>query len=356
MRIACIGYLHGSGGAERQITMLANAMAKRGHEVFLLVLASFNKRYDISDKVNVCDLTYAENQAGNKIWLRYRALFKALKKIKPECSIHFWLQSAYLTAFMPEKQVGKIIYSERGDPGDTEYQGARGFVRKLSFHRVAGFVFQSEGARDYFPDKIRRRSVIIHNSVLLPCDKFEKPCADREPKIVTVGRLHPQKNQKLLIRAFSEIAEEFPKIRLEIYGEGEQKEALAEEIRKNGLTGRIKLMGSRKDIFDCIYPAQMFVLTSDYEGMPNALLEAMALGVPCISTDCKPGGARTLICHEKNGLIVPLGDEKELASAMRRLLRFRDFAGELSGNGIKIRETHEPNKIFDQWEEYVKGI
>ena len=95
MKIACIGYLHGAGGAERQIIMLANAMAERGHEVHLLILAANKSQYDVSKDVRIHDLTGAEEYAGNKIVNRYKALKRALAEIKPDVSVSYWLQSAY---------------------------------------------------------------------------------------------------------------------------------------------------------------------------------------------------------------------------------------------------------------------
>ena len=356
MKVALVGYMHGSGGAERQIITIANALAERGHEIYLIILAEYNKKYDITEKVIVRDLSIIEKQYGNKIFLRFRALKKVYIDIKPDVTIHFWLQSAYLTAFMPKSICGKTIYSERGDPGDAEYNGLLIKIRNWAFKHIEGFVFQSEGARDYFNDDIKKQSVVIHNSVSIPDEKFIEPCKERNKKIVNVGRLHPQKNQKLLIDAFSKIAQEFPEYCLEIYGDGELESQLNEQIKFLGLVDRVKLLPSRKDIFDCIYTATLFILSSDYEGMPNALMEAMALGVPCVSTDYNPGGASTLIENEINGCIVPPGSADLLASKISDLLKNQKLSNQLAFNAIEIRKTHSPNIIFDLWEGYIKKL
>lgn len=356
MKIACIGYLHGRGGAERQIVMLASALAQRGHQVHLIVLAENKADYAICEQVQVWDLSCLEEGPGHRIVKRYQGLRQVLAKIQPDISIHYWLQSAYLAALMPKSVCGKLIYSERGDPGDREYAGLLGLVRKLAFRRCAGFVFQSEGARDYFGTNVARRSAVIHNPVAVPQDAYLAPCKTRQKRIVTAGRLQAQKNHALLIDAIAAIAGDFPDYTLEIYGDGTLKDGLQQQVRELGLTDRVHLMGSCPDIFDKLYPASLFVLSSDYEGMPNALMEAMALGLPCISTDCPPGGPRTLIQNGHNGLLVPVGDEKALAGAMADILKDPQKAEAMGAAARQLRQTHNPKRIFDRWEAYLQTL
>ena len=356
MKIVCVGYLHGAGGAERQIIMLANALSQRGHEVHLIILAENKSKYSITNTVNIHNLTEIESKSRNKIINRFHALKEVLYKIKPDLSIHYWLQSAYYCAMMDKSIIGRIIYSERGDPSDAEYKGFLGIVRNIAFKRIDGFVFQSEGARDFFKESIKKKSIIIHNSIFIPEDKYLKPCKIREKKIVNVGRLHPQKNQKLLINSFAKIAADFPEYTLEIYGEGELRVELQKQIDDLGLTGRVLLKGTTKNILEHVYTASLFVLSSDYEGMPNALMEAMSIGVPCISTDCRPGGARTLICNKVNGWLTPIGDANLLSSCMKTVLLRGDKNNEIILNAMKIRETHSGKKVFDAWDNYCNNV
>lgn len=355
MRLALCAYLHGNGGAERQITMLANAMADRGHEVHFLVLSEFNKKYEISPLVHVHDLTEEEKKALHPIIGRFKALKRAYKEIKPDCTIHYNLQSAYLTAAMPKKVYCKSIYSERGDPYDKEYDGLLGIIRNWCVKHTDGFMFQSEGARDFFDAEVAKRSVVIHNSVSVPVEKYPMP-EIRDNRIVSVGRLHEQKNQALLIDAFAKIADEFPECTLENYGDGQLRERLQQKIDQLGLTSRIKLLPARKDVFDAIHTARLFVLSSDYEGMPNALMETMALGLPCVATDCRPGGARTLVEDGVNGFVVPRMNADALADKMRYVLSHPEVANTIAHGGRKIAETHTEKITFDRWEEFIKRI
>lgn len=352
MRIALVGYL-GNGGADRQIVMLSNELANKGHDVSLIVLAVNRNNYEISKKVKIINILDGEKRNILTLIKRFIKLKKTLVEIHPDVTISYWLQPIYMMAMMQKRITGKIIYSERGDPADTEYSGLMGLVRSVSFSKVDGFVFQTEEAKSYFDEKIQRKSAVIANSVSIPDGQFCTPAICREKRIVNVGRLHSQKNQRLLIEAFSLIAAEFPDYTLEVYGVGPMQDELESYIDEKALQGRIVLMGRKKNIFDYIYSASLFVLSSDFEGMPNALMEAMAIGLPCISTDYKPGGARDLIDNEVDGIIVPINDVIALSEAMKELLLNHSKAEQLAKNAQQIRVRNSNDRIFGQWESYI---
>ena len=355
-KIEICAYLHGSGGAERQITLLANQMVKRGHEVHFVILAECNYCYPLDERVNIYDLSKEESGNGiSRIIKRFKALKRITEKISPDVSVHYWFQSAYFSVIFPHKYRGKVIYAERADPYDKEFNGIVGAIRWVADFFIDGFVFQSEGARDFFSRRIKKRSVVIHNSVNVPQEKYPIP-TNREKRIVNIGRLHPQKNQKILIDAFARIADKYLDYRLDIYGDGELKSELLEQIEKLHLEGRVFLCGTTKAIYDKIYKASLFVLSSDYEGIPNALLEAMALGLPCISTDCRPGGARTLINEGVNGFIVPVGDVSSLAERMDYVLSNVDVANNIATNAREIAVTHTDETVFDRWESFLLTV
>ena len=355
MKLALIAYLHGVGGAERQIILLANEMAKRNHNVHLLVLCEYNSHYLLDKKVAIEDLTLCEVKGGISIINRFLALNEALKRIRPDVTINYNLQGAYFSLLIGKKIAGKILYSERGDPYDKEYSGFLGFVRDLTCKKVDALVFQSEGARDFFKIGKKQKAIVIHNSVTVPQNKY--PIADkRDNRIVSVGRLHPQKNPHLLIEAFVKIANKYPKITLDFYGDGELKEELQSKIDSIGLQDKIHLNPSRKDIFDCIRTARLFVLPSDYEGMPNALMEAMSLGLPCISTDFRPGGARTLIEDGVNGLIVPVRDVKAMVEKISYLIDNPNEAENLAKEARELGKTHTNEVVFSMWNDFLNTL
>ena len=354
MKIATIAYLHGAGGAERQIIMLSNEMAMRGHEVHVIVLNEFKSPFQITNKVVVHDLSGKE-EGKLGVVQRFLAFRKMIKQIKPDITISYNLQGAYFSLIVGKSFCGKILYSERGDPYDSEYSGLLGKVRDYTCRHVDALVFQSEGARGFFTIGKKQKSTVIHNSVTVPQNIY--PIAEkRDNRIVTVGRLHPQKNPYLLLDAFVKIASQKPNIQLDFYGDGELHDELQNKINKLGLEHRVTLHPSRKDIFNCIRTARLFVLSSDYEGMPNALMEAMSLGLPCISTDCRPGGARTLIEDGKNGIIVPVKDVDALAEKMMFLLDNPYIAEQLAKEARHLGETHTNKVIFDKWNNFLKYV
>lgn len=355
MKLMFIGYLHGYGGAEKMIIYLANAMKKKGHEVIFIALSENKSSYPLLSEIKYI---FIEDRGENKViilWNRYKNLRKEILKVNPELIVNFWFQSVYLCCLMGNKIYRKVIYSERGDPSDREYQGILKVIRMICFKLIKGFVFQSNAAKRYFNRKIQEKAVVISNPVFIDKNKIINITSDHH-KIITVGRLHNQKNQKLLIEALKEILPKYKNLILEIYGEGELKEELNYIINKYNLGNHIFLKGTTTEIYQKIKEASIFVLTSNYEGIPNVLLEAMALGVPCISTDCKPGGVREIIKNMENGIIIPCNDVEALKESIIFLLENRNIANILGKNAEKIIELHSPKRIYQKWEKFFKSL
>lgn len=178
----------------------------------------------------------------------------------------------------------------------------------------------------------------------------------RNKQIVSSGRLTEQKNHALLIKAFAGITAKYPAYKLVIYGDGPLRKDLELLASNLGIADKVSFPGYTTEIRKKIERSSLFVLSSDFEGMPNALMEAMALGVPCISTDCKGGGARFLIKNGTNGLLTPIGDVEALQAAMEKILSDQFFADNLSHNAHKLCETHSPEKIYAEWENLIKKV
>ena len=354
MKIVFLSYLHGFGGAEKQNVMLANAMAERKHDVTIISISVNNNCYPLDKRVNYIFLP-DRKKGALRIITRYQDIKKKLKELRPDVTVNFWFQSAYMTAAMSRSLTGKIIYAERGDPGDKEYSGALGVVRYLTLPHIDGFVFQSKGAKSYFDSKVQRRSSVIPNPVFVDAEDYPK-VEKRRKTIVTVGRLHPQKNQKLLIDAFALIADKIPEYTLEIYGDGELKEELQRKIDELQLENRVFLKGTSTQIHSLIYDVTLFVLSSDYEGLPNTLLEAMSLGIPCISTDCRPGGAREIIKDHRTGIITPIDEAEKLALAMIYLIQNEVLAGEYAKEAMKDMKRFKPEVIYSRWESLLRKL
>lgn len=184
---------------------------------------------------------------------------------------------------------------------------------------------------------------------------FDMDYSGERRNIVTVGRLNEQKNQELLIRAYSQLSDE-TEDELLIYGVGPLRRHLEELIGELGLENRIHLMGLSKNVPKDIKSAKTFVLPSDYEGMPNALMEAMALRLPCIATACPCGGAEMLIENGVNGLLIPVGDEGELTQKLRLLLGDEQLRAEMGRKAGIRAESFRPARIFEDWKRYVETV
>ena len=159
-----------------------------------------------------------------------------------------------------------------------------------------------------------------------------------------------------LIKAFADVSKNFPDYKLVIYGDGSRKDEYIKLAESLGVAEKVSFPGYVTDIGGKIADASLFVLSSDYEGMPNALMEAMALGLPCISTDCPCGGPRFLIKDGVNGLLVPVGDREALGEAMRKILDSPFFALSCASNAQDICKTLAPDKIYGEWEKYITAV
>lgn len=173
---------------------------------------------------------------------------------------------------------------------------------------------------------------------------------------MAVGRLDDNKNHAMLIEAFAEIKEDFPDYRVVIYGEGEDRSKLEKLVAKRKLYGRVSLPGRTDKIEEKIYKSSLFVMTSDTEGMPNALIEAMSLGLCVISTDCPCGGPRELITPGKNGYLVPVRDTEALKEQLVYCLSHPEETEDVGREAARIQESMAPDSVNRKWEEYFGKV
>ena len=285
----------------------------------------------------------------------FEIMADAIKKFDPDIVVPFMTYQCIYTCFALAFTKYPVIVCERNDPNKIDGKDAgrmHYILRDIAFSMARGAVFQTDGAKHFFSSSIQKKSCTILNPL-----NFDSLSAVydgvRDDKIVTVGRLNKQKNQEMLIRAFNMIKDEFPSVNLDIYGDGDMKGYLYQLCDDLSITDRVCFKGNVSVVSEHIKTAKLFALTSDYEGMPNALAEAMAIGLACVSTDCSPGGARMLIEHGINGLITPCNDVQSFAEALRNLLLDTELAFKLSMNAINIRKKLDIEIISTQWENYL---
>ena len=222
-----------------------------------------------------------------------------------------------------------------------------------AFKESDGVIFQTEVAQNFYSSDVIKKSVVIHNAVGNPY-VYKIGQADRKvKKFVAIGRLeNRQKDYVTMIDAFEQFLTFYPDFYLEIFGEGSDEAFLTGYIRGKNLTNKVILMGTRVDAIMEANSATAYLISSRYEGMPNALMEAMAIGLPCISTDCHTG-PRELIDDGVNGLLVPVGDAEAMCDAMLRIVREPLLAKKLGGAARKILEGHSIDEIAQKYLDFI---
>lgn len=344
------------GGAERVVATLSNKLVEK-NEVIIITTTDEKVEYSLDKSIKLFSL---KNFDGNKnplvkniIYLK--RLKDYIKEIDPDIILGFLPEPSYRLLILKPFIKSPVIISDRNDP-KIEYASLKSrTIMKFLYKRADGFVFQTDEARDYFCKKIQDKSIVIANPV---DDRFLKTkyVGYKSTEFINVGRLNEQKNQILLIESFKDVIKKYPNYKLLIYGEGSLKNELSMYIKDNKLNNNVKLCGNVDDIENILKDKKGFILSSKYEGMPNALMEAMAVGVPCISTDCPCGGPRELIKNNINGLLVKSNDKNELVSAMYKIIENDKMCKKIAMSAKKNMNNYSCNKIVSKWFDFMKEV
>ena len=334
------------GGAERVISILSNELVKRGWDITILTILAPGCGYALDSHIKLKNIS----QTGQNQFFSIPRLSREIRKIiiqeKPVSVVSFMIAVNIVSWIATRKLDVKFIPSERNDPSTGRSLLFR-ILQRIVYKQSSITVFQTERAKRYFSDKIQNNSIVIPNPISVGA--FAKE--EKEKTIVSVGRLEPQKNQEVLIRAFSSVHATYPEYKLDIYGEGSLKDSLQQLICSLGLGNYITLKGNQVNIHEKIADAEMFVLSSNFEGLSNALLEAMMMGLPCISTNCS--GSDEAIQDNNNGLIVPIKDQSAMEKAMLKIIEDPEFAESLGKNAKASMSRYQIENVVDQWEAII---
>lgn len=343
-----------AGGAERVISNLANEFAAQGYEVFMLTDTMEDKEYHRLDgRVRRVVLPRSEEKGRIVNALgRIQKLRSAVKETRASILVSFIGKSNIRAVLATRFLKTSVVVSVRSAPAREYPTRLMRVLAKVLFRMADGVVFQTEEAQRFFSKGIRRKSAILMNPLHSDFIR-ERYTGERRQEIVTVGRLHGVKNHEMLIAAFANVSGDYPALTLRIYGDGDRKEKLRSYIEELSMQGRVVLEGDQSGVADRIEASRIFILSSNVEGMPNALLEAMALGLACISTDCPCGGPRTVIRDGKNGLLVPVGDTGALERAIRRILDDPDLEERLGTHAAEIKQELAPERVNKMWMDYI---
>ncbi|MCH4034645.1 MAG: glycosyltransferase family 4 protein [Lachnospiraceae bacterium] len=350
------------GGAERVVSTLAGLFAAHGYEVSITTEWYADEEYELDPRIHRVHVGLREEDEKKGRWtkfrLRVRYLREFLEKEQPDICVAFTHRPNY-RALMAAKGTGiPVVIAIRDDP-TALYSGWDDRIQiPLLFPRAAGCVFQTRQQKAFFAPKYFEHNSRIILNPLNPKYLQVTPAEDGERKkeVVMSSRLVRKKNQAMLLRAFEKVYERHPDYCLKIYGKDDgdgTKEELEKIIADFHAQDYMLLLGASDHLERDLRDAMVYCLSSDYEGMPNALLEAMAMGLPCVSTDCPAGAPGELIRDGESGLLVPVGDADAMAAAICRMIEDADLRQRCGQGALSIREAAAPEKIYEQWRDFL---
>lgn len=354
------------GGAERVVLNLTKYFLQIGYEVIMVNYHEEENEYALPKQVKryIVDLSQEEitNNRIVNFQRRFCKLRNVWKKEKPDRIVSFIGKTNLMTIATSRFLHIPVVVSVRSNPEREYCSRAMQLGMKILFPMADGIVLQTNQAKTYFPKTIQKKSVILPNSI---SEDFIRPYyqGERVHNIVSVGRIDQNKNQMLLVQAFHELIKENKwnqddkdSWRLVLYGDGSMREQIEQYCIEQHLTESVIFMGVQDNIADQIQKASIFVLTSRQEGMPNALIEAMALGLAVISTDCPCGGPADLIQDGLNGYLIPVDNKNILKKKLFTLIEQKEKRDAFGKKACEIVERLHPDKVNEMWCSYLKQI
>ncbi|MBR1687532.1 MAG: glycosyltransferase [Prevotella sp.] len=339
------------GGAARVCANLSTPLCDNYDEVILVTWADKPQFYEYDHRARwYC----VEKEVGGKNDLRRMRWFRSLvKREKPDLILSF-LEPFNIRVLLCTMGLGvKTIVAERNDPMSVNKYWIMNQFEKFVYRRADKILVQTETVKKFFDGKLSGRTHIIYNPVNLSEEMVGKALlTEKKKRIVSMARLMPQKNHDVLIKAFAKFCKLYPDYTLTIYGEGPLQDSLEQLAKSLGVGDKVSLPGPSKTIHQDILDAEMMCLVSQREGMSNAMIEAMCLGLPCICT--KVSGAIDLIEDGKNGLLVDIGNEEQLAEKMTLLANQPSAAKGIGENASKLYERLNKDKIYEEWMTFLK--
>lgn len=340
----------GYGGAPKMVCFMANQLALVGYDVSIFVYRDENKsNYKLDDKIH---LFSSKNRTSSKI-LELISVTNAIRVTRPDLIISFMSTNSFYSWFGARLFGSKLIVSERGDPFVESKLGIFSKIKLKLMNFADGGIFQTKEASGFFSMKLQNNSLLLPNPISPPKETLI-PFSDREARIAFVGRFETkQKRHDLMLESIKLLVPSFPDIVVDFYGDGPDYDAIVKLSIQLGIQKNVKFHGKVDDISYYLCRSKYFVLASDYEGIPNALIEAMSCGCAVVSTDCSPGGARLVIKNRENGLLSKKGCKTSLARSLKSLLESESYAKALASQAQRITDEFSENKISEKLSDYV---
>ncbi len=344
-----------NGGAERVVSILSSELTKLGHQADIVIYFKKDEEYEVSQSVNKIYLANSESDYFKISHLnRLFSLRKIIKAQSPDYVIPFlWYVCIHVCVALLGLNF-KIIQTVRNNPSTAPYKSLLRFIRNLFIKHSYKIMVQNNEQKNYFNKRLQKKIFVLPNPVR--GDLFDAKREEKEERLIiaSAGRLNLQKNFFMLIDAVEKVSINHKNIQLRIYGDGELRQDLQKYIDDKKSSEFVKLMGRTNDMKGMLSSIDLYVLSSDFEGMPNSLMEAMAAGVPCVSTDC-PTGPSDLIHNGENGLLVPVNNSEAMADAIEKML-FELDKKELAQKGRDfVKFNYSPEIIAEKLVEILKS-
>jgi glycosyltransferase involved in cell wall biosynthesis len=363
LRLTLVIHSLADGGAERVMAMMANHWAEEANDVTLITFDSQqNDSYRLADEINRIGLGLMRESRNLVQALchnveRLRQLRRAIRDSKPDKVVSFTDKTNVTTLLACLGLRVDVVVAERIDPRHHQIGRIWSMLRRLVYARCFALVVQTESVRESLRRCVGRKPIyVIPNAVEEPgklAENLDQPHREGHC-VLAMGRLVPQKGFDLLIDAFARIAAKHADWTLHILGQGPQRAELERFIRAQNLQSRVRLHGWVSEPGTLLRPAELFVLSSLYEGFPNALLEAMACRLAVISFDCESGPAE-IIRHEIDGLLVPAGNVTALSQAMDWLMSDETERQRLGSRAQEVTERFSVDLFFRRWNLVLRG-
>ncbi len=341
----------GTGGAERVLSVLSKPLADSFNEVLYVMWEGGKVFYPVDSRVKIISLPEVSGRKGR--YLQMSTFRQLVKHENPNLVLSFLTPFNILVLLSTLGMKYKIIVAERTDPKRPLAGGKIGLLlRDLLYRRACGIITQTDYAKAYYDKIFKGKTTVIYNPVSMATKQVGMALrTEKEHVFVTAGRLEPVKGQMMMINAFARFHTSHPPYRLVIYGEGPLHGILQKRIDGMGLQGVITLAGRTNDLWNMISSAEAFLLTSEYEGMSNALIEAMCLGLPVISTNV--AGATDLVKDGMNGFLIEVNDSIALAKHMTILADDTILREKMGEEAKKVYDLLREERISKQWVEYL---
>ena len=340
-----------NGGAERVVSRISSALANKDHDVSILTFYKTDKDYLVDEKIKVVNLSNGDFEDYKKIgtFKRLRLIKKVIKNINPDAIFPF-LDHVFIYVMLSiffrkyRKSTSFLIRA------NLDYQSKKiRFLLKLLLPFTKQIIVQNEGQKQSLTKKQQKKTVIIPNPVEDTYLNFDKKFADEPKYIVSIGRLENQKNYQLALNAFANVSKKYDNLKYFIYGKGSLQKELLDLCEKLDITDKVEFKGfvsSKEEIYS---KCDIYLMSSRFEGMPNALAESLSVGIPSISTNCK-FGPKDLIIDSKIGILLEDESIQTMENAINEMIKkYSNYASFSSYRREVMKNKYSIDKIVDLW-------